>query len=77
MVSGRSDFLYKDDFNGIVAVTENDEKLKLEINSCIKNTPPKKNQACDKDCSSNDGLKRQVTTRYPSSKKLLSDLVPK
>ena len=56
MVSGWSDFLYKDEFNGNVAVIEDDEELKLEINSCIKSTLPKKNQACDKDCLSNDGL---------------------
>ena len=61
------------EFDAIVAVIEtfmfqDDEELKLEINSCIKNMPSKKNKAGDKNCLSNGGLKRQITTRYPSSK---------
>lgn len=45
--SGRSDFLYEDDFDAIMRVNDadmlhNDKKLNLEINSCTKNMPPKK-----------------------------------
>ena len=47
---------------------QGDEELKLEINSCIKNMSSKKNKAWDKNCLSNGGLKRQITTRYLSSK---------
>ena len=49
-------------------MSQGDEKLKLEINSCIKNMPSKKNKAWDKNYLSNGGLKRQITTMYPSSK---------
>ena len=60
--SGRSDFLYKDDFDAIMTVTDadmlhNSEKLNLEISSCIKNMTSMKKSSfkrefCDKICLS-------------------------
>ena len=46
MVSERSDFLYKDVFDAIMAaidvdVLQNDGELNLEISSCSKNMPSK------------------------------------
>ena len=46
MASGITNFLYKDDFDAIIAVIDadmlqNDEESNLEINSCIKNIPSK------------------------------------
>lgn len=47
MDSGRNNFLCKNDFHVIMAVTEadvlqNDDELNLEINTCTKNIPSKK-----------------------------------
>ena len=73
MVSGRSDFLYEDDSDAIMAGTDadilqNDEELNLEINSCLKNMLSKKKssfkcQFYNKVCSSIGCLKRHVTKK--------------
>ena len=75
MASGSSDFLYEDAFDAIMAVLDadmlqNDEELKWNINSCIKNTPSKKKSSfqcefCDN--ISTGGLKRHLTKKRPTS----------
>ena len=60
MDSGRNNFLCKNDFHVIMAVTEadvlqNDDELNLEINTCTKNIPSTKKsisqcEFCDQVC---------------------------
>ena len=48
MTSGKADFLYEDDLDAVLAITdadifENDEDMESEIITCIKNLPSREN----------------------------------
>ena len=74
MASGKGDFLYEDDLNAILAITdaymfENDEDTESEIITCIKNLPSRENRLfkcefCSKVCLSKAGLSRHEKAKY-------------
>ena len=74
MASGKGDCLYEDDLNAFLAITEadmfeNDEDMKSEIVTCIKNLPSRENclfkcEFCSKVCLSKAGLSRHKKAKH-------------
>ena len=74
MTSGKGDFLYEDDLDAILAITdvdmfENDEDMESEIVTCIKNLPSRENcsfkcEFCSKVCLSKAGLSRHEKAKH-------------
>ena len=74
MASGKDDFLYEDDLDAVLAIIdadmfENDEDMKSEIVTCIKNLPSRENclfkcEFCQKVCLSKAGLSRHEKAKY-------------
>ena len=74
MAAGKGDFLYEDDFDAILAITdagmfENDKDMESEIVTCIKNQPSGENcsfkfKFCPNVCLSKAGLSRHKKAKH-------------
>ena len=74
MASGKDEFLYEDDFDAVLAVTdadmfENDADMVSEIVTCIKNLPSRENcsfkcEFCPKVCLSKADLSRHEKAKH-------------
>ena len=74
MASGKDDFLYEDDIDAVLAITdedmfENDEDMESEIVACIKNLPSRENcsfkrEFCPKVCLFKAGLSRHEEAKH-------------
>ena len=74
MASGKDDFLYEDDIDAVLAITdedmfENDEDMESEIVACIKNLPSRENcsfksEFWPKVCLSKAGLLRHEKAKH-------------
>ena len=74
MASGKNNFLYEDDLDAVLAITdadmfENDEDTESEIVTCIKNLPSRENcsfkcEFCPKVCLSKAGLSRHEKAKH-------------
>ena len=80
MTSGKGDFLYEDDLDAILAITdvdmfENNEDMESEIVTCIKNLPSReicsfKWEFCSKVCLSKAGLSRHDQAKHQQHTRL-------